>query len=152
MTTGDGQDGGRWLTYRELASELGCSVQAARIMAIRRQYPRQFPNEPRGQARVLVPLNLGKKRSSRPTVGDNRSDSSPSSIPYMQVLEGLQDQVKVIMEMAGNQVRLANERADRAEQQVLDERRRREAIETEMDARRDWPLHRRLRWAFGRGR
>ena len=44
---------GRWLTFAELAAEMGVSANAARSRAIRRRWRRQTGND--GMARVLVP-------------------------------------------------------------------------------------------------
>jgi hypothetical protein len=60
---------GRWLTYEELAKELGCTVAAARILAVRRKYPRRIPNAYRERTRVLVPEKVELPRRRR---GHNR--------------------------------------------------------------------------------
>src|SRR4051794_28825646 len=61
---------GRWLTYEELANELGCTVGAARILAVRRKYPRRIPNAYGERTRVLVPEKLQAPRHRRGHVGD----------------------------------------------------------------------------------
>jgi hypothetical protein len=49
------QEEGRWLSYEELSDALGCTPSAARMHAVRRNWPRRSPNRVGDCARVLVP-------------------------------------------------------------------------------------------------
>lgn len=148
-------DDGRWLTYEELAKELGSTVQAARILAVRRKYPRRIPNSYGERTRVLVPEKIEAPRRRKRIVGDTSGGTEPDSTPDNQAHALIEQALGSLRE----QLNLANERADRAERQAeherllrLDAEERAAAARAEMDARRDWSLKRRLRWAFGRGR
>ena len=144
---------GRWLTYEELAQKLGSSVPAARIMAVRRKFPRRTPNAYGERARVLVPENLDLSRRRKGHVGATVGDTAPANPAPNGHDQGY---VAQAIEALREQLRVTNDRADRAEQRADAERllrveaeKRADAIRAEMDSRRDWSLPRRLRWAFG---
>jgi phosphoribosylformylglycinamidine (FGAM) synthase-like amidotransferase family enzyme len=42
-----------WVTYRQAAEQLGCSVESVRVRAIRNRWPRQMGNDKR--ARIQIP-------------------------------------------------------------------------------------------------
>ena len=48
----------RWVTYRELGAQLGCTENAARMHAQRRRWPRRAPNKVGGATHVLVPESV----------------------------------------------------------------------------------------------
>ena len=145
---------GRWLTYEELAQKLGSSVPAARIMAVRRKFPRRTPNAYGERARVLVPENLEISRRRTGHVGATVRDTVSANHPAPNGHD--LGHVAQAIEALREQLRITNDRADRAEQRGDAERtlrlvaeKRADAIRAEMDSRRDWSLPRRLRWAFG---
>jgi len=50
-------DEGRWLTYRELGGELGCTPNAARMFAHRKKWPKRAAKRVGEPVRVMVPEN-----------------------------------------------------------------------------------------------
>lgn len=67
----------RWLTYDEMAQELGIARESARQLAIRKRWPRQKGND--GRARIGVPEDEFTARTSDDT--GPATASSPSLAP-----------------------------------------------------------------------
>src|SRR3954447_13952574 len=97
---------GRWLTYEELAEQLGCSSKAARIWALRRGYPRRVPNAYGQRAQVLIPEKLEvssrRRRNVAGTVGDavgDIVDATPALTNHVaQAIELLREQLNAMRE------------------------------------------------------
>jgi hypothetical protein len=126
---------GQWLTYEELAQQLGCTVPAARILAVRRKYPRRIPNAYGERTRVLVPekLNIPRRRGSR--VRNTVRDTVEDTTTVNPVQNGHDPpHVTQALEALREQFRLINGRADRAEQCADEERTLRIAAEKRADA------------------
>jgi len=66
----------RWLSYQELGKALGCTANAARMHAMRRNWSRRSPNRAGDSVRVLVP----EVTIVRPCVthGTEQYDTRPS--------------------------------------------------------------------------
>jgi chromosome segregation ATPase len=77
---------GRWLTYAELAGELGTSAEGARRRAQRGRWTRQRGND--GLARVLVPEDAldGQRPVRAPSVRSDRAGASSESLSLIEAL------------------------------------------------------------------
>lgn len=92
----------RWLTYDEIASELGIARESARQLAIRKRWPRQKGND--GRARIGVPEEEFTARTSDSTAADPSpppsDDPSPVTVLTQHInrlereLEGARERVK----------------------------------------------------------
>ena len=79
---------GRWLTYKELAAELGASAEGARRRAQRGRWTRQRGND--GLARVLVPEDAldGPRPVRAPSVRpDGAGNARAPDAPLVAALE-----------------------------------------------------------------
>jgi hypothetical protein len=133
-------DGSRRMTYAELAAVRGISVASAERLVRRRRWARQVGND--GVVRVLVPLAEARKRKPTAladTAPDNPADirTSPQTSPLIApdippIIRTLESAVAALRE----QLAAANARADRAEQQAIEDRRR--LIEILSGPRRPW--------------
>ena len=106
---------GRWLTYEELAEQLGCSSKAARIWALRRGYPRRVPNAYGQRAQVLIPEKLEVSSRRRGNVGGTVGDAVP---PAVEATPASADHVTQAIELLREQLSTMRERIDRAEQRA----------------------------------
>ena len=121
-------DGARRMTYAELAQARGISLPAARRLTLRHHWPKQTGND--GLVRVSVPLlALGKPRKtainadpaspSIDSVSDSKTDPGSDA-----KTDGVSDTTRAILVLESaveglcEQLVIANQRADRAEQQV----------------------------------
>ena len=88
-------DGGRWLTYREAAAELGLSSpEAVRSLARRRGWSRRSPNAIGDPARVFLPTGADRRSlpaqtaattgADRPPTIERPSSDSPETVPIDQ--------------------------------------------------------------------
>ena len=137
-------DQGRWLSYQELGELLRCTPNAARMHAVRRKWPRRSPNKIGDCARVLVPEDLnvqdratnvhrtydappnGRDKVVRPAQFDARAmHFSTFDTHHVRALEGA---VGALQE----QLNIANQRADRAEQQSDTDRERADRLHGEL--------------------
>jgi hypothetical protein len=137
----------RWLTYAEVGELLGISVEAARALARRQNWPRRTPNEHNALARVLVPSDRPAARSRSPGargmngghLGNDRSAenrqtaehdrSGESADIFWSTVRALESAVETLREQLG----IANQRVDeergrsqQAEQRADEERERAE--------------------------
>jgi hypothetical protein len=116
MDTSADQEEARWLTYPELAKARGNIDKPSAIrLATRRGWRRRKNN--RGQMQVLVPIEELKSRDRSPDISADVADASAHASPDMSAdishaLNALGDAVAVLRE----QLEVANDRADRAEQ------------------------------------
>jgi hypothetical protein len=144
-------DGARRMTYAELAAVRGISITSARRLVLRHRWPRQIGND--GIVRVTVPLTALAKTDApgdRDTVTDptaapltestkqvetvgvrDAATTNPPSHPTDPLavsVDPVSDPMTVTLTRALDALRehlaLANERADRAEKLLADERRR----------------------------
>ena len=70
-----------WLTYKELAAQLGCTANAARMHAHRRGWPKRAPNRVDDPARVLVPDGaVVRDRTTHVTV---QCDAPPNGVEQL---------------------------------------------------------------------
>ena len=81
----------RWLTYDELASELGITRESARQLVIRKRWSKSRGND--GKARVGVPEELLQARTSDdtgdatpPDMSDDTSRSTSADLSVIRVL------------------------------------------------------------------
>jgi hypothetical protein len=119
-------DGGRWLSYSELAGERGISRQSA-VRLVRRQWRRQMGND--GEARVFVPAD----HLPGVTPPDDATGHDPGHNTGLLAgaLTALEDAVQMLREQlagAQQQVQAANARAERAEAGRDAERARADAL------------------------
>ena len=100
---------GRWLTYAELAGELGTSAEGARRRAQRGRWTRQRGND--GLARVLVPEDAldGQRPVRAPSV---RSDSAGASSESLSLIEALRAHVATLKEQLAAAEGKTSEEAD----------------------------------------
>jgi hypothetical protein len=109
-------DGGRWLTYGQLAETRGITRKAAIRMTQRHRWRRQPGND--GTALVwvpsddLTPRQLPPRQPSRQTPDDDGDGDTPGTSVLTKALAALEDAVAALRE----QLDTANARADRAEQ------------------------------------
>src|SRR3954463_10777983 len=129
--TMENSEEGRWLTYEELAKELGSTLQAARILAVRRKYPRRIPNSYGERTKVLVPEKIEISRKRKGHVGDTVSATDADNPAAVS-----QDQMRLVraIETLTHQLRAANERADKADKRADEERQMRLDAERKIDA------------------
>jgi hypothetical protein len=151
------------MTYAELGEARGISPKSAERLAQRRRWPRQVGND--GMARVLVPIGEDRvtpRRQGLTSAPDVAPRRGMPSAPDIGDVVGAAIRETPLRE----QLDIANQRADRAEQRADRERERAsqaeaaerlaraeaDGLHAELDARRQWGLSRRLRWALGRKR
>jgi hypothetical protein len=159
----------RWLTYTEAADLLGISPEAVRQRARRYKWPRRTPNEHGAVARVLVPDdNQGTDRPSdrpRPALNGGQpgydrgtGEAQPPGHDHPVTSPDIARTVRETVELLVAPL-IANQHADRADQEVRDVRQqlgdaltaeriaRDEAagLRAELDARKQWGLWRRVR-------
>lgn len=123
-------EAGRWLTYEELAEQLGCSSKAARIWALRRGYPRRVPNAYGQRAQVLIPEKLEVSSRRRGNVGGTIGDAVSGTV---DATPALTDHVAQALELLREQLSTMRERIDQAEQRAEHERERAERAEQQAD-------------------
>jgi hypothetical protein len=92
----------QWVTYRQAAEQLGCSVESVRVRAIRNRWPRQMGNDKR--ARIQIPE------------GVTSVQRTPDATPNNSVVKALQAHVDTLRE----QLAAENARADSAIQAFAD--------------------------------
>ena len=139
-------DGARRMTYAELAAVRGISVTSARRLVLRHRWPRQIGND--GIVRVTVPLTALIKADpseghDATTDATTESAKRPEAVGFRDAVtsaplshptdhptvsaDPASDPMTVTLTRAldalREQMALANERADRAEQLLADERR-----------------------------
>jgi hypothetical protein len=129
------EDQGRWLSYQELGDLLRCTANAARMHAVRRNWPRRSPNRVGDCARVLVPEEITVRprvmhdgpqydaQCDAPPNGDDRAHVRAAS-DEQDVLRMVRETVEVLITPLREQLALANQRADRAEERAEEERTR----------------------------
>ena len=149
-------DGARRMTYAELASVRGISITSARRLVLRHRWPRQIGND--RIVRVTIPLTaLAKSDPSEgrdtttdtTTVPPTESAKRPKTAGFRDAMttatlshptdhptvsaDPMSDPMTVTLTRALDALRehlaLANERADRTEQLLADERRRVEELQ-----------------------
>jgi hypothetical protein len=153
----------RWLTYAEVGQLLGISAEAARATARRQKWPRRTPNDHGALARVLMPNDRFPARPRPATNGghpgddrgtdrvSNQPDDQPVTTP--DVLRTVHETVELLLQLLREQLTIANQRAERAEQRMDTERERADQAERRVaellteqrtaPARRWWPWGRR---------
>lgn len=135
--TSETESDGRWLTYAEIAAELGKTVAAAQQHVRRRKWKRQQSNHPHDLARFWVSAEaLGTY-----VVPTGKPLPLPTRDPSEELLGRAWDQLFQDLEQSRASIRaleneLANVRQDKA---------RLEAREKEREA---WGLRRRIAWAL----
>jgi hypothetical protein len=141
-------DGGRWLTYAQLAKMRGITRKAAIRMTQRHRWRRQPGND--GTALVwvphadLTPRQLPSRQTSRQTPDDDGDGNTPGTSVLAGALAALEDAVAALREQleraeAGRAD--ASARADRAEERIdelrttIDELKAGQTLMTDMHAR-----------------
>jgi hypothetical protein len=76
------EDQGRWLSYQALGDLFGCTANAARMHAVRRNWPRRSPNRVGDCATVLVRLDplpdrLRRRQPGPVVLGRQRQRPAP---------------------------------------------------------------------------
>jgi hypothetical protein len=90
-----------WVTYRQAAEQLGCSVESVRVRAIRNRWPRTLGND--RKARIQVPEGV--------TISERTLDATPNVTPdNAQLVSALEEHVRTLKE----QLATESARADRA--------------------------------------
>jgi hypothetical protein len=126
-------DDGRWLTYEEAGELLGISTQAARMLSKRRGWARRTPNAYGDRAQVLVPPDLIVHPRSA-LIAERAGSAFTSEQPHTNG----HDQANVqAIEVLREQLGVANQRADHAEQRVDEERARADRAEQRAGDERD---------------
>ena len=153
------EDQGRWLSYQELGGVLGCTANAARMHAVRRNWQRRSPNRVGDCARVLVPEELvvqprmthdGAQPDARYDARPNGDDHAPhvraaSDAHHAQdILRMVRETVEVLITPLREQLDHERERADR-ERDRADQAERR-ITELLTDQRRHHPPQQRRPW------
>jgi hypothetical protein len=114
----------QWVTYRQAAEQLGCSVESVRVRAIRNRWPRQMGND--RKARIQIPE------------GVTSVQRTPDATPDDSVVKALQAHVDTLREqLAAAEARAGEEsaKAARAIQAFADLADRLDAL---AEARRPW--------------
>lgn len=111
-----------WLTYRELGDRLGCTANAARMHAHRRGWPRRAPNRVGDPARVLVPESLDVRSCATHDAAQCYAQSNGHDRTHVQAL------VQAV-EALREQLMKADQRADRAELHIEEERARSDKLQ-----------------------
>ena len=105
----------RWLTYRELGELLGCTANAARMHAHRRQWPHRAPNRVGDRARVLVPesLDVQSRASHMPSLSVAQMSGEPNGAEpaHEQAAQAVQA-LNTAVEALSAQLAIANRRID----------------------------------------
>lgn len=105
------------LSYRELSERLSISVEAARVMARRRGWPRIPGNAPGAPTKVAVPSEeLVRPDSAGKRPGQKRSLASPPDISALvQVIENQAETLRQTIARLEADVQRERERADALE-------------------------------------
>ncbi len=113
----------RWLTYDEIAAEMGIERESARQLAIRKRWARQRGND--GKARVGVPEEELQARTSDATSQDpseNPSDSTGNDPSVIQVLtrhiSRLEGEIEALKEERGIEKKDRDAERDRLQSEI----------------------------------
>jgi hypothetical protein len=157
----DDGDHGRWLSYQELGEVLGCTANAARMHAVRRNWPRRSPNRVGDCARVLVPdevvvqprVTHDSARYDAPSDAHSNSDDPPhvrATNDAHEVLRMVRETVETLITPLREQLDRERERGDRerdradqAERRVAELLAEQRAQRETQQRRRWWQLRRR---------
>lgn len=95
----------RWLTYRELGELLGCTANAARMLAKRRGWSRRTPNAYGDKAMVLVPDDADVQ--PRSAIDRDHMSRNPNGADQVNVRA-----LEIAVETLRDQLGIANRRVD----------------------------------------
>lgn len=124
--------GGRRMTYAELGAARGISAASAERLVRRRRWPRQVGND--GIARALVPAGEDQKAEHvRPGHPGRSHGETPPVTSGPDIRDVIREAIREVVTPLSAQLEAANQRADRAEQRLDEERARADRSEQRAD-------------------